>query len=40
VKLATKSLLVARASAPNWLENAPVGDTSVLSWAMEVLHNL
>jgi len=40
VKLATKSLLVARASAPNWLENAPVGDNSILSWAMEVLQNL
>jgi len=40
VKLATKSLLVARAFAPNWLENAPVGDNSILSWAMEVLQNL
>ena len=40
VKLATKSLLVARAAAPNWLENAPVGDNSILLWAMEVLQNL
>ena len=40
VKQATKSLLVARNSSPNWLENASVGDTSVLSWTMEVLLNL
>jgi transcription-repair coupling factor (superfamily II helicase) len=40
VKQATKSLLVARKAAPNWLENGSVGDTSVLSWTMEVLHNL
>ena len=40
IKQATKSLLIARNSAPNWLENASVGDTSVLSWTMEVLHNL
>ena len=40
VKQATSSLLVARDSAPNWLENASVGDTSVLSWTIEVLHNL
>lgn len=40
VKQATKSLLVARNTAPNWLENGSVGDTSVLSWTMEVLRNL
>ncbi len=40
VKQATSSLLVARDSAPNWLENASVGDTSVLSWTIEVLNNL
>jgi len=40
IKQATKSALIARNSAPNWLENASVGDTSVLSWTMEVLHNL
>ncbi len=40
VKQATSSLLVARESSPNWLENASVGDTSVLSWTIEVLHNL
>lgn len=40
VKQATKSLLVARSAAPNWLENGSVSDTSVLFWTMEVLHNL
>jgi transcription-repair coupling factor (superfamily II helicase) len=40
IKSATKSVLVARAQAPNWLENGSMGDTSVLSWAIEVLHNL
>jgi len=40
VKQATKSLLVARSAAPNWLENGSVSDTSVLSWTREVLHNL
>jgi len=40
VKQATKSLLVARSAAPNWLENGSVGDTSVLAWTMEVLRNL
>ena len=40
VKQATKSLLVARIAAPNWLENGSVGDTSVLAWTMEVLRNL
>jgi transcription-repair coupling factor (superfamily II helicase) len=40
IKSATKSVLVARAQALNWLENGSMGDTSVLSWAIEVLHNL
>ncbi len=40
VKEATKSVLVARSAAPNWLENGSVGDTSVLSWTKEVLLNL
>jgi transcription-repair coupling factor (superfamily II helicase) len=40
IKSATKSVLVARAQASNWLENGSMGDTSVLSWAIEVLHNL
>lgn len=40
VKSATKSLLVARDTTPNWLENGSVSDTSVLSWTMQVLQNL
>ena len=40
VKEATKSVLVARSAAANWLENGSVGDTSVLSWTKEVLLNL
>lgn len=40
VKSATKSLLIARSPNPNWLENGSVGDTSVMSWTMEVLRNL
>lgn len=40
IKQATKSVLVARSATPNWLENGSVGDTSVLSWTMEVLQNL
>ena len=40
VKQATSSVLVSRSSAPNWLDNGSVGDTSVLSWTMEVLQNL
>ena len=40
VKAATNSVLVARATAPNWLEERDIGDTSVLSWASEVLANI
>ena len=40
IKEATKSLLIARSAAPNWLENGSVGDTSALSWTKEVLQNL
>jgi transcription-repair coupling factor (superfamily II helicase) len=40
IKEATKSVLVARNAAPNWLENGSVGDTSTLSWTKEVLLNL
>jgi transcription-repair coupling factor (superfamily II helicase) len=40
IKAATKSVLVARNAAPNWLENGSVGDTSTLSWTKEVLLNL
>ena len=40
VKAATNSVLVARATAPNWLEERDIGDTSLLSWASEVLANI
>ena len=40
IKEATKSVLIARNAAPNWLENGSVGDTSTLSWTKEVLLNL
>jgi len=40
LKTAISSVLVARSSSPNWLGDSPVGDTSVLSWTMEVLQNL
>ena len=40
IKEATKSVLVARNAAPNWLENGSVGDTSTLTWTKEVLLNL
>ena len=37
VKTATRSLLVARNVAPNWLEEGEVGDTSIIQWTAEVL---
>ncbi|MEN9735738.1 MAG: hypothetical protein RL129_448 [Actinomycetota bacterium] len=40
VKKATNSVLVARATGPNWIDEAEVGDTSVLSWTMQVLANI
>ena len=40
VKVATNSVLVARTTAPNWIEAGDIGDTSVLSWANEVLTNI
>jgi transcription-repair coupling factor (superfamily II helicase) len=40
IKPATQSVLIARLQAPNWLENGPVGDTSVLSWVKEVLNSV
>ena len=40
IKETTKSVLIARNAAPNWLENGSVGDTSTLSWTKEVLLNL
>ena len=40
IKPATQSVLVSRNSSPNWLENGSISDTSILSWTMEVLHNI
>ena len=40
VKKATNSVLVARATGPNWIDEAEVGDTSVLSWTTQVLANI
>ena len=37
VKAATRSLLVARNLAPNWLDDGEVGDTSIIQWTAEVL---
>ena len=40
VKNATATVLVARATAPNWIEDSEIGDTSALTWANEVLANI
>jgi transcription-repair coupling factor (superfamily II helicase) len=40
IKPATQSILIARLQTPNWLENGPVGDTSVLTWVKEVLNTV
>lgn len=40
VKQATRSVLVARSTGPNWIEASEIGDTSVLAWANEVLTNI
>ena len=39
-KSATQILLVARPSSPNWIESAPIGDTSTLAWVDSVLKEL
>jgi transcription-repair coupling factor (superfamily II helicase) len=39
-KNATQILLVARPTAPNWIESASVGDTSTLTWVNSVLREL
>jgi transcription-repair coupling factor (superfamily II helicase) len=39
-KNATQILLVARPTAPNWIESASVGDTSTLAWVNSVLQEL
>ena len=40
VKVATSTLLVARATAPNWSQDEEIGDTSLLDWTNEVLTNI
>jgi transcription-repair coupling factor (superfamily II helicase) len=40
VKKATNTVLVARATAPNWIEESEIGDTSALAWANEVMANI
>ena len=40
VKMATSTVLVARATVPNWSQNEEIGDTSLLDWTNEVLTNL
>jgi transcription-repair coupling factor (superfamily II helicase) len=40
VKVATSTLLVARATAPNWSQDEEIGDTSLLDWTNEVLANI
>jgi transcription-repair coupling factor (superfamily II helicase) len=40
VKVATSSVLVARASTPNWIGGGEIGDTSVLPWTIEVLTSI
>jgi transcription-repair coupling factor (superfamily II helicase) len=39
-KNASQILLVARPVAANWIESAPIGDTSTIEWVETVLHNL
>ena len=40
VKTATSTVLVARATAPNWIAGGEIGDTSVLPWTIEVLTSI
>ena len=40
VKMATSTVLVARATGPNWSQDEEIGDTSLLDWTNEVLTNL
>ena len=40
VKVSTNTLLVARATAPNWSSDEEIGDTSLLDWTNEVLTNI
>ena len=38
-KMSSSTLLVARVTAPNWIEGGEVGDTSTLAWVDSVLRN-
>ena len=40
VKMATSTVLVARATGPNWSQDEEIGDTSLLDWTNEVFANL
>ncbi len=40
VKAASNTVLVARNTGPNWIDETDVGDTSVLAWANEVLTSI
>jgi transcription-repair coupling factor (superfamily II helicase) len=40
VKSTMSTVLVARAAAPNWIPEDEVGDTSALSWTIEVLNSI
>jgi transcription-repair coupling factor (superfamily II helicase) len=40
VKAATSTVLVARATTPNWIGGADIGDTSALPWATKVLETI
>jgi transcription-repair coupling factor (superfamily II helicase) len=40
VKTATSTVLVARNATPNWIGSEEIGDTSVLPWAIEVIHTV
>jgi transcription-repair coupling factor (superfamily II helicase) len=40
VKAANSTVLVARATTPNWIGGADIGDTSALPWATKVLETI
>ncbi|MEI8066852.1 MAG: transcription-repair coupling factor [Actinomycetes bacterium] len=40
IKAAASTVLVARNTTPNWIGEAEIGDTSALSWAIEVVHSI
>jgi transcription-repair coupling factor (superfamily II helicase) len=40
IKAANSTVLVARNTTPNWIGEQEIGDTSALSWAIEVVHSI